>query len=336
MTKGKVELSCLKCSGDFYVTTHDLVTNPGEDILCPKCKGLEQSEQMFNCKSCHKPFPLYSALPLPDLCVECQAIEDRGGKATRNDAGELCQRCSLQDTPFAPAGWLCPKCHGKDQGLAAGMHIQLGEYAATIDGLTTRNATLITERNDMEQSRDNAMLRLSKSHDKIMRLQTEGIDCVRCAGREAFGWLCPSCHEEMVGWVNGLHAKKKVLEGLLSGTLNKTPEEISKLTLDELRVSLGPDHVSPPPVKIARKIENIEVKQVCLTEKPFYEEMNKVGQVDDFELVENTGPPKTHGELIRYLRRKAGMTLGDVARLIGVSASKASDLEQLKDKFDES
>ena len=280
MTKRKIELSCLRCRNDFHVITHDLVMNPSEDILCPKCRGLSRSASLFACKSCHKPLAPYTSFPLPDLCVECQAIEDKGGKPTRNDAGELCQRCSLLDTPFAPAGWLCPKCHGEDQGLAAEMHKKLGEYAATIDGLTTRNAELLIEIRDMGQSREEAMLRLSKSHDRVMSLQERG-DCVRCAGKEEFGWLCPKCHEEMVGWVNDLHAKKKTLEDLFSGAVGMTPDEIAKLTLDELQISLGPDHAFSPPAETPKKIEDIEVKQVSLTKEPFYEKGIKEVQSDD-------------------------------------------------------
>ena len=43
--------------------------------------------------------------------------------------------------------------------------------------------------------------------------------------------------------------------------------------------------------------------------------------------VSDPSPPGKQGELFRYLRRKAGMSLGDVARLIGSSVSAVSRLE---------
>lgn len=48
---------------------------------------------------------------------------------------------------------------------------------------------------------------------------------------------------------------------------------------------------------------------------------------DDLEWMHRPSTPRTKGDLMRFLRRKAGMTMGQVADLLGTSVTHVSRLE---------
>lgn len=128
----------------------------------------------FNCRSCGKPMPRYGSIPVPSLCPKCQKIEDDGGKATRNGVGgEPCCRCTKVESPFAPPGWLCPKCHGDDFDRLVQQTSALDALNVAVDALTMRNAELLIEKRDALLSRDDAIKDRENWYNRYRQLKGE-------------------------------------------------------------------------------------------------------------------------------------------------------------------
>jgi hypothetical protein len=227
-----------------------VLVNEREYAKRPNCnENIKVSTGLnIQCDSCKGKFPPYVGVPVPRLCPECQAIEDNGGKVTGNGAGELCSRCAMDNK----TGWLCPACHDRYNAVNVERHEKFVSFAKTIDGLTLRNAELITEKRDVEQERNEAIASRENWHERYRNISeqahnaTKG-DCCRCVVDRKFGWLCPACHEEMAGWVEGMAAKRKALEVLLAGDGRELPEELKQLDLTGI-VNSRQDKVTDPVV----------------------------------------------------------------------------------------